>query len=154
VARTEKAAELRDAAIRELGDADGQPELWQIYTTETTPEGKQKILEVMQHNGNTEKLAEVARTDKDPTVRKKAVEILATNKGANVSAAIAGIYGNEQDTTVKKQIISSLASERDAKSLIEMCRKEKDVELRRFIVQRLVNMRSPDVNDFLLEILK
>lgn len=154
IAKAEKNNDLRDQAIRALGDVDGQPELWTIYASETTTQGKQELLNVMMQNGNTEKIAEVARTDKDPAVRKTAVRVLASNKGANVTAALVGLYGTEQDPAVRKQIVSELASQRDAKSLIDIARKEKDVDMKRYIVSRLINIHTPEVNDFLLEILK
>jgi len=154
IAKVEKNNGLREEAISKLGDEDGQPQLWQIYAAETTPEGKRNILDVMRQNGNMDKLAEVAKTDKDPSVRKEAVMVLATQKGTNVSPTLAAIYTNEQDTSVKKQIISGMVRDNDAKSLIDLARKEKDVEMKRYIVSRLINIHSPEVNDFLLEILK
>jgi len=154
IAKVEKNNGLREEAISKLGDEDGQPQLWQIYAAETTPEGKRNILDVMRQNGNMDKLAEVARTDKDPSVRKEAIMVLATQKGTNVSPTLAAIYANEQDTSVKKQIISGMVRDNDAKALIDLARKEKDVEMKRYIVSRLINIHSPEVTDFLVEILK
>src|SRR5262249_20388913 len=73
VARSENDGTLRTLAIGKLGSVDGQPELWQIYGSESTSEGKIAILNVMQTNGNMDKLTEVARADKDPKVREKAI---------------------------------------------------------------------------------
>jgi ElaB/YqjD/DUF883 family membrane-anchored ribosome-binding protein len=154
VAKTEKNTELRDSALRTLGEVNGQPELWQLYAAETTADGKTKILKYMWNNGNTEKLAEVARTDKDANVRNTAVEVLASHKGPNVTASLIAIYGGDQDNHVKKTIINELASHRDAKSLMEIGRKEKDVELQKSIVRALVNIKTPEANDYLLEIFK
>jgi HEAT repeat protein len=154
VAKTEKNAELRDSALRSLGDVNGQPELWQLYAAETTADGKTRILKYMWNNGNTEKLAEVARTDKDANVRNTAVEVLASHKAPNVTASLIAIYGGDQDNHVKKTIINELASHRDAKSLMEIGRKEKDVELQKSIVRALVNIKTPEANDYLLEIFK
>ncbi len=154
VAKTEKNAELRDSALRTLGEVNGQPELWQLYAAETTADGKTKILKYMWNNGNTEKLVEVARTDKDANVRNTAVEVLANHKGPNVTASLIAIYGGDQDNHVKKTIINELASHRDAKSLMEIGRKEKDVELQKSIVRALVNIKTPEANDYLLEIFK
>jgi len=154
VAKTEKNAELRDSALRTLGEVNGQPELWQLYASETTADGKTKILKYMWNSGNTEKLAEVARTDKDANVRNTAVEVLASHKAPNVTASLIAIYGGDQDNHVKKTIINQLANHRDAKSLMEIGRKEKDVELQKSIVRALVNIKTPEANDYLLEIFK
>ena len=48
---------------------NGQPELWQLYATETSPEVKQQILQSMYNNGDVAKLTEVAKNEKDPNVR-------------------------------------------------------------------------------------
>ena len=154
IAKTEKNADLRREAIQQLGEVDGQPELWQMFAAETTPEGKRAMLNYMYTNGNAEKIADVARTDKDATVRRAAVQVLASYKGQNISTMLVGIYNSEQDPTVKKGIISSLADHKDAKSLIDIYRKEKDVEMRRTLMSNIIRIHSPEVNEFLLEILK
>ena len=74
---------LRGQAINRLSDVDGQPELWQIYQAETTAEGKIAVLNAMHNNGNIDKLAEVARTDKDPKVRQKAIEVISTQESGS-----------------------------------------------------------------------
>jgi TolA-binding protein len=154
IAKTEKNGELRDSAIGMLGEVDGQPELWQLYTAETTPEGKKSLLKYMYRNGNSDKLIEVARTDKDPSVRSTAINVLASHKGPNITAAMVAIYGSEQEASVKRTIIGTLADQRDAKALIDIGRKEKDIELKRQIVRRLADMHTPEATDFLLEVLK
>ena len=80
IAKTEKNADLRNYAIGALGEIDGQPEIWQIYQSETTPEAKVSLIGYMQQNGNLDKLVEVARTDKDPGVRQAAVRAIADRK--------------------------------------------------------------------------
>ncbi len=154
LARTEKNAELRDSAFRSLGEVNGQPELWQLYAAETAAEGKKKILHCMWNNGNTEKLAEVARTDKDASVRQAAIEALSSHKGPNVTAAMVAMYGAEQDVSVRKTMIRCLADRRDAKSLMDIGRQEKDVELQKAIVSRLVGMKTAEANDYLIEVFK
>jgi len=154
VARIEKNAELRDSALRTLGEVNGQPELWQLYAAETTAEGKKRILRCMFNNGNTEKLAEVARTGKDAGVRQAAIEALASHKGPNVTAALVAMYGSEQELSVRKTIIQRLADRRDAKGLMDIGRQEKDVELQKAIVSRLVGMKTAEANDYLLEVFK
>src|ERR1035438_7900763 len=52
IAKTEKNADLRNYAIGALGEIDGQPEIWQIYQSETTPEGKVSLIGYMQQNGS------------------------------------------------------------------------------------------------------
>src|SRR5262249_12065836 len=52
IAKAEKNNELRYETYRTLGDVSGQADLWQIYQSESTPEGKIALLEVMRRNGN------------------------------------------------------------------------------------------------------
>jgi len=155
IVKTEKDQDLRNRAIEALGSVDGQPELWQIYPGETTPEGKIKILEVMAQNGNPDKLAEVARTDKDSKVRLAAIRVIASQKGGNSGATLVAIYGAEQDPQVKRQIVGQLAGARNGKALVDIARAEKDTQLKLQIVEQLSRMTkySKEANDYLQEIL-
>jgi len=64
------------------------------------------------------------------------------------------MYGTEQDPQVKNSIIDALYSQRNVKALVAAARSEKDTRTKQRIVERLVNMRTPEANDYLLEILK
>ena len=65
-----------------------------------------------------------------------------------------GIYGGEQDQQLKRTIVSVLYSQKNAKALVDLGRKEQDVEMKKFIVQHLVEMKSPEATAFLEDILK
>jgi hypothetical protein len=153
--RGEKDGTLRSAAIGKLGEVDGQPELWQIYQGETTTEGKVAVLNVMQQNGNLDKLAEVARTDKDPKVRQAAIRAIASQRAGTPSATLTSLYGSEQDEKVKQSIIDTLSNSRNCKPLVDVARSEKDVKLKLRIVERLSNMAKSckDATDYLTELL-
>jgi len=154
VFRSEKDGNLRGQVINKLGDVDGQPELWQIYQSETTTEGKVAVLGAMYNNGNVEKLAEVARTDKEPKVRQKAIEVLASQN--NSTATLVSLYSNEQDEKVKSTIIDHLSGRRgDCKPLVDVARSEKDLKMKMRLVERLSNMTRTcqAANDYLVEIL-
>jgi HEAT repeat protein len=155
VAKTEKNPDLRNYAINALGEIDGQPELWQIYQSETASEGKEMLLSVMRQNGNLEKLAEVARTDKDPRVRVVAVRAIASQKNGDKGATLVSVYTAGQDPQVKQTIINSLAEARNGKALVELARAEKDIRVKVSIVDRLSSMAkySKDAQDYLQEIL-
>jgi hypothetical protein len=77
VAQQEKNPELRRAAIRNLGLMGGkEPELQSIYAKETDRGVKEEVLNAYFLGGNTNGLIAVARTEKDPELKKKAVEKL------------------------------------------------------------------------------
>jgi hypothetical protein len=152
----EKDGNLRASAFNELGRVEGQPELWQIYQGETTPEGKIAVLNYMHQNGNVEKLAEVARTDKEPKVRQEAIRAIASQQAGTPSATLVTLYSGEQDPKVKQTIIESLSMGRgDCKPLVDVAKAEKDLKLKLSIVQRLSNMTKscPAATDYLTELL-
>jgi hypothetical protein len=154
IARNEKNPELRIQAIHMLGATAAQPEIWQLYQAETSPDVKKQILWALAGAGNSEKLLEVARTEKDSGLRRSAVQSLAGIKAPNTSDALAALYSTEQDKDVKRTIVSSLFAQKNVKALVELGRKETDPEMKRHIVQLLVELKSPEATAFLEEILK
>jgi len=156
IARTEKNNDLRSPALGALGEIDGQPELWQIYQGETTPEGKETLLGYMHQNGNMDKLAEVARTDKDAKVRMAAIRAIGSQRSGTPSTVLVSIYSApDQDAQVKRTIVGSLAGARNGKALVDMARSEKDIQMKLRIVEQLSNMAkySPEARDYLQEVL-
>jgi HEAT repeat protein len=68
--------ELRKEAIRNLGVTGGQAELQAMYPKETDRGVKVEILDAYFIGGDAKGLIAVAKTEKDPELRKKAVEKL------------------------------------------------------------------------------
>ncbi|HEY2546747.1 MAG TPA: HEAT repeat domain-containing protein, partial [Candidatus Acidoferrum sp.] len=79
-AQGEKDPEIRRAAIRNLG-LIGSPEsreaLEQIYAKETDRENKEAVLNAFFIQGNAHALVAIARSEKDPQLKKTAVSKLA-----------------------------------------------------------------------------
>jgi HEAT repeat protein len=78
VARNEKDPELRKAAIHSLGvmgDRTG-PVLLSIYASDADREVRRQILHALFVQGNVKALIQIARTEKDPELRKEAVSHL------------------------------------------------------------------------------
>ena len=79
-ALNEKNPELRRAAINNLGlmgDADASNALASIYAKETDRSLKEEVLNAYFLEGNAAALVSIARAEKDPGLKKKAVEKLA-----------------------------------------------------------------------------
>ncbi len=76
--------------------------------------------------GNSEKLLEVARTDKDAGLRRSAIQGLAAIKSPSTSEALLALYPAEQDKEVKRAVITTLFAQRNVRALIELGRKESD----------------------------
>jgi len=154
VAKNEKAIELRREAFQTIGNnSPGQPELWPIFQAETSPEMRQEILKTMYNDGNADKLADVAKTDKDPKTRRVAIDVLATQKAANTGDLLVSAYNAETDPQLKQAIINHLSNERTAKYLVQLGRNEKDSNMKLKIVDRLSRMHSKEASDYLAEIL-
>ena len=154
--KNEKAPELRGVAINYLGSVQGNPELWQLYAGETTVEGKEQILRAMWNNGDPEKLMEVIRTEKEPRLRRLAIQVLASQKNGQNAANLVSVYNSEQDPQIKNSIVDSLSNPQNAPSLIAMAKAEKDTKMKLRIVERISNMasRSKEAQQYLEEILK
>lgn len=78
-AQGEKDAEVRRAAIRNLGlvgSADAKEALLAIYAKETDRENKEAVLNALFIQGNAHALVTIARSEKDPELRKAAVSKL------------------------------------------------------------------------------
>ena len=65
--------------------------------------------------GNLDKLLEVARTEKDPKLRRFAIQNLSTPRAATTGDTLATIYGSEQDEAVKRAIIDALSRRRTSR---------------------------------------
>ena len=154
VAKSEKSQQLRMDAISMLGASAAQAELWAIYQAEATPEVKERILHSMVAGGNSDRLLEVARTEKDPKLRRTAIHALGSMRSAQTGDSLVALYGPESDAGVKRAILDSLSGQRNAKSLVDLARKETDPQMKREIVGRLSGMKSKEASDYLMELLK
>jgi HEAT repeat protein len=76
LAKSEPNLELRKEAIRNLGVIGGQAELQPLYAKEMDRGVKEEILNAYFIGGDAKGLIVVARTEKDPELKKKAVEKL------------------------------------------------------------------------------
>lgn len=151
-AQSERVPELRLDAIQQLGLMGGQTEMWQLYQQESSVDVKEKILHSMFLGGNTEKLVEVARTEKDPALRRAAIHSLALI-GKKSGDALAPLYAGEQDKDIRKEIIGALFLQGNAHALVEIARKETDPELKKQAVSKLSLMHSKEGADYLMELL-
>ncbi len=153
VAKTESNADLRRDAINYLGSLGAQNELGQLYSNDQTVEVKQAIINAMHNDGNTEKLMEIARTDKDPSIRISAIRRLGNMRQSKSAPSLAALYASEQEQQVKRAVVDSLANQGAAKEMIELARKETDSSMKRMIVERLASTKSKEATDYMMEIL-
>ncbi len=152
LAKSESNEELRREAIDSLGGMQATDELWQLYA-ESSGETKAWVLRSIGSRGGIEKLLELARNEKDLKARSTAVQLLGRVRTQQAADALVAMYASETDASIRKSVVSGLYSQGNAKALVEIARKETNLELKRYIVERLSNMKSKEANDFLVELL-
>ncbi|MEY4095141.1 MAG: hypothetical protein RLZZ53_2340 [Acidobacteriota bacterium] len=99
-------------------------------------------------------LIEVANTEQNVELRRRAVQHLGTMSRTSTGEALVGIYAKEKEYDIKRTVINSLMVQNNAESLVAIARKETDPQLKRDIVSKLsVMTKSKVAMDYLLEIL-
>jgi len=153
VARQEKSPELRKEAIRYLGIMGARSELKQLYNQDDDAETKEALLQAMGIGGDVQGMIEIAQKEKDPEVRRRAVRNLGIFGGHEGSAALVSVYESQTDLETKKEVINSLFISGAAKQMVELARKETNPELKKRLVQKMALMRSPEITEYMMEIL-
>ena len=154
LARTEHDPELRSEAIRQLGILGSREELAELYKTEPSIEVKRQILQAMFIGGSADLLGELARNEKNPELRVAAIRNLGLLGSPKSGAALVAIYNTDANAEVKAAVIKALFIQGNARTLVELARKEKDPAMKREIVKRLSIMGSQEASDYLIEYLK
>jgi HEAT repeat protein len=151
----EKDAELRAAAIQQLGVMGAQDELAKLYAQETVKDVKKRILHAMFVGGRADRLIELARSEPDAELRRAAIRNLGLMDKEKTGATLVEIYGADRDAAVKKAAVEGLFLQSHADALVALARKEADPELKRSIVEKLALMQgSKPAMDYLMELLK
>jgi len=133
---------------------DNRQLLWDIYSGSTDVQVKRAILNGLRVSRDTEHLLQFARTEKDPSLRRAAIQALASTDAAQTGDAIVAMYGSETDPAMKRNLLDSLDAQRNAKAIVELARKENDPAMKLEIVGRLSHMKSKEASDYLTELLK
>ena len=119
-----------------------------------TPEVKRQILQSLFVSGDATRLIEVANTEQNPELRRRAVQHLGTMGRTTTGEALVGIYAKEKETDIKRYVINALFVQNNADSLVAIARKETDPALKREMVSKLSLMtKSKVAMDYLMEIL-
>ena len=154
VARTEAMPELRAEAVQQLGAMGAQEQLAQLYTTEKTIEVRKRIVQAMFQRHNPDALVQLLKTETEPELRRTIVQNLGQMGSTQGAAAMQALYASEKDESVKRAIIDAFSRQRNTKVLIELSRKETDPAMKRRIVERIAQTKTPEATDFLMEILQ
>ena len=101
-----------------------------------------------------DKMIELARTEKDPELRRAAIRNLGLMKRAGTTEALTAIYASDQTPEVRRAVVNALFLQNNAAALVTLARAERSPELKKEIVSKLSVMKSKEATDYLLELLK
>lgn len=148
--------DIKREIIRTLGSARDVDRLMQIAKTEQSSELRG---EAIRYLGNLSRGSTFYAVTADRATLLSPRRPLAQTEARNVDPkaiadALVQMYKTEKDPSVKKQIISTLHSQQNAKAMVDLARAESDLTMKREIVSRLATMKSKEATDYMLEILK
>src|SRR6478752_1047442 len=153
LAKTEKNPELRREAIRYLGMMGGREELLDFYKNSPDVQTREEAVGAMLLCGCSHELAEIVQTEKDPAVLDKAINTLGLVGGDESLAALTKVYNSQADLSVKKKVINALFLHGAGKEMVALARKETNPELKKSLIQKMSLMSSPEISDYMMEIL-
>jgi HEAT repeat protein len=153
VARTEKDPELRKEAIRYMGMMGGRAELLDFYKNSPDVETREEAVGAMLMCGCAHELSEIAQTEKDPRVLSKAINTLGLVGGEESLTTLTRLYGTQTDPAVKKKVINALFLHGAGKEMVALAKKETNPEMKRELIQKMSLMNSPEITDYMMEIL-
>lgn len=153
VARTEKNPDLRKEAIRYLGMLGGRSELRQLYKEATDADAKENLLQAMGMAGDAQGLNEAAAAEKDPNVRAHAIRDIGRFGGEDAAATLVKIYNANSDFETRKAVVNALFLHGAGKEMVALARKETDPQMKREIIQKMSMMSSPEITEYMIEIL-
>lgn len=152
-AKTEKDPDLRREAIRQLGASNDVKSLSDLLASETDTRIRMEIVQSFMVAGDSARLVDIANTEKDNDVRRRAVQMLGTMGREKTGDALVQIYQKTSDVETKRAVIRAFMTQDNAKSLVDVARKEPDPDLKREAVRQLSHMRSKEATDFMIELL-
>ncbi|HLK08697.1 MAG TPA: HEAT repeat domain-containing protein [Candidatus Angelobacter sp.] len=153
LAKTEKNPELRREAIHYLGMMGGRAELLDFYKNSPDVETRKEAVGAMLMCGCAHELAEIVQTEKDPEVLDKAINTLGLVGGDESLAALTKVYNSQADLSVKKKVINALFLHGAGKEMVALAKKETNPELKRSLISKMSLMNSPEISDYMMEIL-
>src|ERR1051325_1622306 len=153
LARTEKNPELRREAIRYLGMMGGRSELLEFYKNSPDKQTRMEAVGAMLLCGCGHELAEIVQTEKDPEILDKAINTLGLVGGQESLTALSNLYNSQAGVPTKKKVINALFLHGAGREMVALARKETNPELKRELIQKMSLMSSPEITDYMMEIL-
>lgn len=157
VAKGSSNPDLQMEAIQYLGvfgGTENQQLMSEIYAVSQDKDVKRRILQGFMVSADVEHLVQVARAERDSTLRLDAIRMLGVQNRGKTGTVLAELYWAEgQNKDIKREIVNGLFVQGNVTALVAIARKETDPELRKTLVQRLSLMKSKEATDFLMELI-
>ena len=154
-ARQETNPELVNTAIHTLGAMSAGQDLLTMYRATNNAQTKADIINSLipaGHNG-VAPLTEIAQSEQDPELRRKAIRNLGISGGMSVAPTLVTTYQKNTDVETKRAAAQALFLANDAQDLVTLARAEKDMEMKKYLVQQLSLMHDQEATKYMLEIL-
>ena len=162
VAEKDPSPEMRQRAAFWLGqrhDEEAFAALLRIYDTADV-KLKDTLIMSFAQSGNPKGLAkvtEIAKNEKDPEIRSKALFWLGQTQGEKAIPTLLDVYKTTDNAKTKEQIVFALAQADGPKgisALIEIARKETNLEVKKQIVFWLGQSDSPEAIKYIQELIE
>ena len=154
LAKGETDADLRGEAVMQLGVMGAKDELSQLYSTEQSVDVRKRIIQAMFIGGNGEKLADIARSEPVLELKLAAIRNLGLLGGDRSGQFLVSLYNADSRPEIRKTVINSLFIQGNAHALVDLARREKDLDLKKSIISKLSVMQSKEATDYLMEYLR
>ena len=129
-----------------------------VYRGSNDSAVKHAILQSFLGSRAMDQLAQVARTETDVDMRRRAIRFIGAMAAMGRTSGdelLRSLYTAETSADVRREIINALFTQQNAAALVALGRSEKDLALKKDIVSKLSAMpRSKEATDYLLELLK
>jgi hypothetical protein len=104
-------------------------------------------------SGDAEKLTQLARNEKDLELRRGAIRNLGLLGSGRTGETLLSLYTNERDREIRKEVLQAFFLQGNAKTLVQLARKETDPELKKVAIEKLSLMKSGEGTEYLMELL-
>jgi HEAT repeat protein len=153
-AKSETNPELRADAIRQLAMTGGADQLWQLYGSTRSIEDKKAILHSMFMSGDSSRLVEIAQQDGNPELRAAAIQSLGLMGENGRPDALVALFEKDTNEHVRQAVLNALMLQQNGRALVDLARHEKDPNVKAEIVSKMARVHSPEVANYMMEILK
>jgi tetratricopeptide (TPR) repeat protein len=158
VANPSESMDLRRLALAALGAFKGQ-DAWGLYgqlSAASDAPLRQQLVGALGAANDVDHLAQVAKTDADEGVRRRAVLALGHQPADRTGALLTDLYGARPDTNWRRAVIVALAQQDNADALITLARQESNLTLKRDLVRQLSSMagKNEAAANYLMEVIK